>query len=60
VRRYGNDAYRCGPYVSVKPSLVIFALADDVPAGEYSLVVRTATKAGAVRSGTLRYVVRIG
>ena len=60
VRLHGSEGYRCGPYASVKPSMVIFGIAPDLPAGEYQLVVRTATKAGTIRSGTLSSIVRVG
>lgn len=60
VRLHGSEGYRCGPYASVKPSLVIFGMAVDVPAGEYQLIVRTATKAGTIRSGALSSIVRVG
>jgi len=60
VRLHGSEGYRCGPYASVKPSMVIFGIATDLPAGEYQLVVRTATKAGTIRSGALSSIVRVG
>ncbi|HUW69145.1 MAG TPA: DUF4469 domain-containing protein [bacterium] len=60
MEQYGSGAFRCGPYASVKPSLVIFAVGADVPAGDYDLVVRTATKAGTIRSGVLPQTVRVG
>jgi len=60
VRLHGSEGYRCGPYASVKPSMVIFGIATDLPAGEYQLVIRTATKAGTIRSGALSSIVRIG
>lgn len=60
VRLHGSEGYRCGPYASVKPSMVIFGMAPDLPPGEYQLVVRTATKAGTIRSGTLSSIVRVG
>lgn len=33
VRLRGSEGYRCGPYASVKPSMVIFGMAADALAG---------------------------
>lgn len=60
IERNGSCAFRCGVYASIKPSLVIFGIAADVPAGDYELVVRTATRAGTIRSGVMPDTVRVG
>lgn len=51
---------RASIYASVKPRLVIFQLPAELACGEYRLSVRSATRAGTLRQGSLAVMVRVG
>ncbi|OHD23255.1 MAG: hypothetical protein A2Y38_24265 [Spirochaetes bacterium GWB1_59_5] len=58
--RPGMPPLRASIYASVKPRLVIFQLPPELEPGDYRLFVRSATKAGTLREGSLAASIRIG
>jgi hypothetical protein len=56
----GMPPLRASIYASVKPRLVIFQLPAELERGEYRLILRSATRAGTLREGSLAASVRIG
>lgn len=53
VKSISDTGLRAENYIKIKPKKLVFSLAEDMEEGEYTVVVRTSTKSGIIRSGYL-------
>jgi hypothetical protein len=58
--KVGDTGIRCEFYISIKPSLVILQLPPGIEPGDYKLELRSITKAGTLRIGSLQQTIRVG
>lgn len=59
VKSFADEGLRSEAYELIKPKRVIFTIPEELQPGEYTLVLRSSTKAGTLRSGYLDGKIRI-